>query len=288
MIRIPAGMVSGGLGITLLAAACASTVNLLNPTTPEFEGHRPADSLVPTTPRQLRIVTFNVQFARAIDSAIVVLRSDSLRGADVVALEEMDETGVARIARALGLNYVYYPAAIHPVTHRYFGPAVLSPWPVDSGWKLLLPHTGRLRHQRRTATAALLRMGGLHIRVYAVHLETQSRLTTPEREDQARAILQDAAGCPDPVVIAGDFNSHWIGRLFEAAGFLWPTRDVGRTVAWFSWDHIFVRGLAVTDPPSAGVAREGHHASDHRAVWAVVALPAAEEPSPAPARDSLP
>ncbi|MEO6058165.1 MAG: hypothetical protein ABIQ49_15180 [Gemmatimonadales bacterium] len=40
-----------------------------------------------------------------------------------------------RIARALDLNYVYYPGAIHPTEHQYFGPADLSPWPIVRSWR---------------------------------------------------------------------------------------------------------------------------------------------------------
>src|SRR6266550_4589955 len=113
----------------------------------------------------IRIVTFNVKLARRIDRAIEVLRSDSLRGADIVTLEEMDDRGVDRIARALDLNYVYYPGSIHPTEHKYFGPAVLSRWPIARSWKVLLPHASRTRHQRRNATAAEGVVRGVRIRV---------------------------------------------------------------------------------------------------------------------------
>lgn len=68
--------------------------------------------------RLLRIVSFNIKFGRRIDAAIEVLGTGNLRGADVLALQEMDEVGVERIARALKLNYVYYPGSIHPVDHN--------------------------------------------------------------------------------------------------------------------------------------------------------------------------
>ena len=155
----------------LLIAGCAHTVNLLDPATPRFSGEY-ATPATDWAAGPIRIVTFNIKLARRIDPAIEVLRSDSLRGADIIALEEMDDAGVDRIARALGLNYVYYPSSIHPSEHRYFGPAVLSRWPIARSWKLLLPHEARFRHQRRTATAAELLVRGQRVRVYAVHLET--------------------------------------------------------------------------------------------------------------------
>jgi endonuclease/exonuclease/phosphatase (EEP) superfamily protein YafD len=104
--------------------------------------------------------------------------------------------------------------------------------------------------------------------VYAVHLETQIRATQRDRESQVDAILADAAESKCPVVVAGDFNSKDIGSYFERKGFTWPTRNVGRTITWFSWDHIFARGLGSPDSARAGKVREVHGASDHRPVWA--------------------
>jgi hypothetical protein len=50
---------------------------------------------------------------------------------------------------------------------------------------------------------------------------------------------------------------------------------VGPTVSFFSWDHIFTRGLARALPASTGVVREVRNASDHKPVWAVLSSPAA-------------
>ncbi len=260
----------------LLAAGCARAVNLLDAGDPRFEGRyavAPGTESHPTAP--LRLVTFNIKLAREIGRAIEVLQGENLRGADIITLQEMDAEGTDRIARALGLNYVYFPAAIHPTDHKYFGPAVLSRWPIETGAKLLLPHQGRVRHQRRTATAATLLVHGLPIRVYAVHLETQTRISEGDRADQVRMVLEDATRFPGPVVIAGDFNSGTIGALLEQHGFTWTTARVGPTVAFFSWDHIFVRGLVPAGAGAAGVVRKVLGASDHHPVWAVVVPTAA-------------
>jgi endonuclease/exonuclease/phosphatase family metal-dependent hydrolase len=258
------------LGLTAgLLVSCAPAINLLNPTSPRFAGEyatpAPRAAAAPT----LRIVTFNIKLARRIDRAIEVLQSDSLRGADIIALEEMDNTGADRIARALRLNYVYYPASIHPTDHKYFGPAILSRWPVEQSWKLLLPHEARFRHQRRTATGAIVRVGDQRVRVYAVHLETPVRISEAGREDQVQAILSDASGFDGPVVIAGDFNSYGVGPYLVRRGYRWLTSRVGSSISIFSWDHIFVRDLSPARPASAGVVREVRGASDHHPVWAV-------------------
>jgi hypothetical protein len=58
----------------------------------------------------LRVVTFNIQFARHIDSAMALLATaEPLAGADIITLQEMDAPGTSRIAAALGMSYVYYP-----------------------------------------------------------------------------------------------------------------------------------------------------------------------------------
>jgi endonuclease/exonuclease/phosphatase family metal-dependent hydrolase len=260
--------------LSLTAAAlvsCAPAINLLNPASPRFVGEYATPALgTVSSPAPLRIVTFNIKLARRIDRAIEVLQSDSLRGADIIALEEMDNTGVDRIARALRLNYAYYPASIHPTDHKYFGPAILSRWPIEQSWKLLLPHEARFRRQRRTATGAIVRVQDQRVRVYAVHLETPVRISESGREDQVQAVLFDASGFDGPVVIAGDFNSYGVGPYLVRHGYRWLTSKVGSSISIFSWDHIFVRDLSPARPASAGVVREVRGASDHHPVWAVV------------------
>lgn len=272
----------------LVLTSCAPAVNLLSLTGPRFEGHyAPRHPPAASPDSQVRVVTFNIRFAREIDRAIEVLRDDSLRGADILALQEMDETGADRIARALGYDYAFYPAVIHPTNGRYFGPAVLSRWPIERSWKVLLPHAGWTRGQRRTATAAVLRIRNTRVLAYAVHLETPVQISDAKRRDQALAVVSDAADWRGPVVIAGDFNSEGIGLLLERQGYAWLTKLVGPTVAWFSWDHVFVRGLAPARPPSAGVLPDARGASDHRPVWAVALTTGAaapRRPSPRSAR----
>jgi endonuclease/exonuclease/phosphatase (EEP) superfamily protein YafD len=254
----------------VLLAACARTTNLLDPARPRFTGAYALLAADSTAGGPIRIVTFNVKLSQQIGPAIAVLSGDSLRGADIVTLEEMDDVAADSIARALHLNYVYYPGSIHPTRHRYFGPAVLSRWPIERSWKLVLPHESRTRHQRRTATAAEVMVRGTRIRVYGVHLETPGGATDAAREDQVRTILADAQSFDGPVVIAGDFNSYGIGVFFQRRGYRWLTKYIDPTISIFAWDHIFVRGLAPAGPSSIGVVRDIQGASDHRPVWAVV------------------
>jgi len=245
---------------------------------PRFEGSYASPVHPAFTRSVLRVVTFNIKYSKEIALATRALEGDSLRDADLVMLQEMDEVGVDRIARALELNYAYYPATIHPATGRYFGPALLSRWPIERSWKVMLPHASWGRGQRRTATAAILRVRGERLLAYAVHLETPIRITPSERRDQIQVVLDDASSFDGPVVIAGDFNSEEIGTHLRRKGYRWVTEGIGPTVSFFSWDHIFTRGLRVAH---LGVVRENHGASDHRPVWAVVGPIPPEAPSPA-------
>ncbi len=262
------------LSLTLSLAGCAPTINLLNPTSPRFEGGYAKLAAPPaeSDSTRVKVVSFNIKLADKIGPAIEVLRDSALQGADVVSLQEMDEAGVERIARALKLNYIYYPGAIHPTRHRYFGPAILTRWPITETRKLILPHEAWGRRQRRNVTAATISVRGACLRVYAVHLETQLKATNRQREDQVDVVLSDAATSRCPVVIAGDFNSKGIGKYLEQKGFAWPTEHVGSTITVFSWDHIFARGLALPDSAAAGKVQEVHGASDHRPVWASLVL----------------
>jgi endonuclease/exonuclease/phosphatase family metal-dependent hydrolase len=252
---------------------CATAHNYLDPEGPRYERNgvpRP-DRPVPSS---LRVVTFNIEYARRMDRAVPALRDHAaLRGADLVLLQEMDLSGVEAVA-ALGLNYAYFPSSRHPKTGRDFGVAVLSPWPIEKAWKVPLPHRTRLVGLARAAVAARVRIGDRTVRVYSLHLGSPFGLGPGARRDQAAAVLADAKDSPDPVVIGGDTNSRGVGRTFVAAGYVWPTEKIGGTRGRFSFDHVFARGLA-RSAAGAGVARDVV-ASDHRPVWAVLAF----EPPP--------
>jgi endonuclease/exonuclease/phosphatase family metal-dependent hydrolase len=267
--------------LTLALASCAPTVNLLHPTSPKFEGgyaQRAAPSAESDSSR-IKVLSFNIKLADRIAPAIEVLRDEALRDADVISLQEMDETGVERIARALDLNYIYYPGSIHPTRQRYYGPAILTRWPISETRKLILPHESWSRNQRRNVTAATVTIRGSCVRVYAVHLETQAQASPRQREEQVDVVLGDAKTSSCPVVVAGDFNSKGIGRYLEWKGYTWPTKHVGSTITVFSWDHIFVQGLTLPDSAAAGKVKDVHGASDHRPVWASLILPPLQSPT---------
>ncbi len=268
---------SKALAVLILAlTGCRAVLNYQSPLGPRYAG-LPAfrqDGATPADTRALRVVTYNVKWGRHIDRAINVLTTRApLVDADIVVLQEMDAEGTRRIAEALGMAWVYYPAAVHPTRGSDFGNAILSRWPIVADEKLMLPHIGGLRHAQRIATAATVLVGPITVRVYSAHLGTPSDIRPSKRRDQARAIVADAAAYR-LVIVAGDMNSHGIGKEFVASGFHWPTEHNGFTTAFFNWDHVFLKGFAAPtdDRKVTGIVRDTLGTSDHDPVWAVATL----------------
>lgn len=271
-IAVGGGLAAAALGGLATLRAAHAGVNYENPRGPRYAGRPPVEASDPR-PDALVVATFNIRYARRIDAAAEILRSQaSLQEADLIALQEMDEAGASRLARALGFHWVYYPAAVHPRAGAEgrggdFGNAVLSRWPITDDYKLVLPGRSFPQGLRRIAVAADIAAPGGPIRVYSVHLETPFAMLPADRAAQIGAILQDAAGSPaGAVIVAGDFNGRGAaGQAFASRGFDWPTRNAAPTVRGFAWDHVFGRGLP--EAPTAGVGVDLVGASDHRPVW---------------------
>jgi endonuclease/exonuclease/phosphatase family metal-dependent hydrolase len=275
------------VALPLGSVSCLTTKNFKEPDGPRYEGSyapHPAaaaaaqvESPLPAAP--FRVVTFNVAFAKHVDGAIRLLQgTEVLRAPDVLLLQEMDSPGVEQIARALSLNYIYFPSAIHPMAHREFGTAILSPWTLSEYRKITLPHAAFGTRVVRSVTSAVLQYGTLRIRVYAVHLPAPGAISEDERKEQVQIIASDAAKSGDAVIIGGDFNGRVVGPWFTDAGFRWITDKLPGTSSalglGFHWryDHVFTRGLeAVSGGPASGVV-DPAGASDHRAVWALLTL----------------
>jgi endonuclease/exonuclease/phosphatase family metal-dependent hydrolase len=251
--------------LALVGAAltsCAPATNYLDPDGPRYIGGR-AD--VPAHDSALRIVSYNIAYARQYERAIGCLREEPLRGADVLLLQEMNARAVEAMAEALGMHFVYYPASVRPGQND-MGSAILSPWPIEEARKLVLPHTSRVVHRARIATVATVQIEGAPVRVYSLHLTSPFGASGRTRGDQAEAVLADARGWSGAIIIGGDMNSHSVGKRFERAGFRWLTKSIGRTVGPFSFDHVYVRGIQA--PSEAGVAHSCRGTSDHSPVWA--------------------
>jgi len=267
------GLFLGALGLS----GCRTGNNYLDPRGPRYAGGVAEPPAGAFDIREFRVVSFNVKFAVHIDSAIVLLKADpALRDADVVLLQEMDEPGTRRIASALGLSYVYYPAVMHRRSNRDFGNAVLSRWPILEDSKIILPHPSLLARSQRTATATTICAADSPLRVYSLHLGTIADISPDERRRQLRAVLADAASW-DQVVVGGDMNDAEVGELALTAGYDWPTRNGPRTTVLGRLDHIFTKGLEPPPAAAAGTVADNREASDHLPVWTTVLLP--DEPA---------
>ena len=252
-------------------AGCRAGRSYTDPNGPRYIG--PSDDRVhaPGRADTLRLVSFNIEYAIQIDSAIAVLSEPSVRGADVVMVQEMDERGTKRLADALGMRYVYYPAIYNLRTQRDFGNAVLTRWPIVDDAKITLPRLSRYARTQRTATAVTVRIGESLVRVYSTHLGTLADIGPSDRAAQLRTVIADASSY-DRVIIGGDMNASGVGRIAREMGYAWPTERGPRTTLLGRLDHIFLKGLASPRAGGAGTVLDVRHASDHRPVWALALL----------------
>jgi endonuclease/exonuclease/phosphatase family metal-dependent hydrolase len=254
-------------------------MNYTDPAGPRYSG-QPAQELAPASamaeePRaaaphsgRIRVASFNIAWARKMDEAIALIQADAgLAQADLLMLQEMDEHAAARVAQALGMFYVYYPATLHPRTDRNFGNALLSRWPIEDDRKLILPHTSWQLGTQRIAVLGTVRVGGERVLVVAPHLGTVVEIFPWGQRDQARTLL-DAVEAFNHVIVAGDFNTGGLSKLFVERGFTWPTDDIGDTHHIWSFDHIFARGFI---PVGRGMVQDVGEISDHKPVWADLA-----------------
>ena len=251
------------------ASGCAGGINYLGTDGPVRRGALSGPRIEATWRQSLKVVSFNVEYGREVEGAIALFEADpDLAGADVVLLQEMDGEGVERVARALGMAFVYHPATRRGDPPADFGNAVLSRWPIVASGKLILPHRSIFGGTIRTATVATIQVGSTSVRVYSAHLATPVNQSWRDRADQMRAILSDARRHPH-VILGGDFNSEGLPRMASDRGYLWPTREGPKTVFFGRVDHILMKGFDLPGGEDDGTARVPDGVSDHRPVWAV-------------------
>lgn len=231
-------------------------------------------SALPPPEDTLKVVSYNIRFGKAIGQAIEAFRRyTSLVGADIVLLQEMDETGTEEMARQLRYNFVYYPACIHNYHGRHSGNAILARWPLLKTQKIVLPGRSPLNREMRLATKAWLKVGNREIVVYSTHTEVY---LTPvsHRRRQVDALIADIPYQSEYIIAGGDFNTvsgRSIQRLvkqFARVGLERASKGAGSTMISYAYrptaaDHIFVRGLQTL---GRGTVRQAA-ASDHAPVW---------------------
>ncbi|NNC21887.1 endonuclease/exonuclease/phosphatase family protein [Corallococcus exiguus] len=245
---------------------------------PRYSGDfRPVQPVAVEDPSSVTVVTYNLAFAEQVTEAVASLSSPPLSEADVIAMQEMDAPAVERIARELGMSYVYYPASVAKDGDD-FGNAVLSRWPITADQKINLPHDDPYHQQHRIGVAATVDIRGTPFQVVSVHGATPI-VGLGARLDQAETVIQAVDGAAQSQVIAGDFNTSDPGsltqtvKLFSQWGFQWASEGVGDTVdsviGGLPLDSVFARGLT---PVARGVDKRPS-GSDHQPVWVRFAWP---------------
>jgi len=248
-------------------------------------------------PSQLRIVSFNVHYALdPLKLAGAIRTNEEVGNADVFLIQEIEDysaegsSRTAKLAEALGLNYVYAPARTTG-TGGTHGLAILSRYPLRDIEVILLPQFNlRYRTRQRIALTALVDVGPVPLRLYNLHLDT--RLNPGDRREQLRPIAERAArDSVARVIVGGDFNTspfRWLGHVvpifrssqatavdafMQEHGLETSLQKAGSTSRRgffrFRLDSIYTRGLQVR---ASGVARKVK-SSDHDPVWIEVSWP---------------
>jgi endonuclease/exonuclease/phosphatase family metal-dependent hydrolase len=270
------------IAILLLAGlfSCRSLQFYGDPNKPIFQAdtktvaaEAPADSL--------NVVTFNIKKARKISLAISEMREWEKKTAiDIYLLQEMNEEGVASIAKGLGLNYLYIPIAYDKSDKKNIGNAILTKGTITRPEKLILPHTKWQNQQRRSVTIGEVDIHQRRILVFSVHTETVA-MNRKMRLDQVDSVIrygQSEAAHYKYVLIGGDFNtafpkySRRVVDRFTHEGFDWQTSNVGSTAKAMMGlvtpvnDYVFSKGFSFGN---AYAIRESK-SSDHYPVFATL------------------
>ena len=225
----------------------------------------------------LRVVSFNIEKALAIDQAISELENNSdLRGADILLLQEMDEKGTSRIAHHFQYNYIYYPFSKSPGTDVDFGNSILSKYPITMTQKLILPYTIYKDGRKRMVTCAKIEVGGKSVLVASVHLHTVI-MPRVKRIRQSQYLVDFLAMSTnfDYMIVGGDYNTvikayrKKIVEQYRQIGLDWATHDMGSTgsallgIVKPANDHIFTKGFKIQ-----GIGKYAETlASDHYPIW---------------------
>jgi endonuclease/exonuclease/phosphatase family metal-dependent hydrolase len=192
-------------------------------------------------------------------------------GADIVALQEVDSA----TERTNGVDQARVLGELTGMEHRFghfmpyqggaYGMAVLSALPIVSSANLRLPDGA----EPRSALSVTLDLpSGRQVTVVGIHLYR----TEEERLAQARRLSALLADRPEPIILAGDFNSLPGSPVMETLAERWAVVDKGRDRATYpsfaperEIDFVMVRPSARFEVLSAMLLDEPV-VSDHRPV----------------------
>ena len=236
--------------------------------TSERQIQEPFDSI-------LTVASYNIKFGMRVEEARSELSLYPFNSADIILLQEMDETGTVYLSEKLGYNYVYFPISTHPKHKKKFGNAILSKWSIDLPEKILLPHAQPINKLMRGATSAVIKYGDINIRTCSVHLETPV-LSRTKRLQQLKHTLKNVqdGNYKDHIIVGGDFNSFFskdvahMVNLCNASNLQWNTGHIGYTLSRFNFvrpklDHIFSKGFELIEAGKIANPK----ASDHSPIW---------------------
>jgi len=230
---------------------------------------------------KIKVISYNIQESKNIDQAISELKTEpSLKNGDIILLQEMNETGVHSIAKALNHNFVYFPISYYKASKRNVGNAILSKYSIETPQKVILPNKKFLDRGRRMSCSANIIIGTSLVNINSIHLETIA-MSRKKRVEQLEKIIETTISDSNHhFVIGGDFNSMFhkdkntmITRL-ENAGFNWCSPNIGATgqvplnVIKPQLDHIFSKGFDLIDFGKCETCK----ASDHKPIWAYLKL----------------
>lgn len=236
---------------------------------PELRRPPPVPSETLVAPR-FRVYSANIQFAAADWEQVAGQVAAS--AADVVVLQELTPTALAVVRRSGAL--AGYEHAFVDARPRSFGGGIWSRWP--------LCDTRSCDVAGLPMTRAAVELDGGRVQIVNVHTRSPLAGGLARWHAQLAALADMVAAERGPLVLAGDFNATFgnpgFRRLLrQGLGDAHVLAGRGLAPSWpcgwllpplFRLDHVLVSdGLVVLD---AGVGDCAE--SDHRAVWADLAL----------------
>jgi endonuclease/exonuclease/phosphatase family metal-dependent hydrolase len=274
----------------------------------------------PAPKDEIVVLAYNILRGYAVDGQLAVIRSGAAMPLpDVLLLSEVDRgcrrTGFRNIAReyaqALGYFYVYATEFVElPDDRGESGPydpplcehgnAIVARYPLGNVRQIRhaenrswytppgFPNPDEPRLGGRVAIAADMRVGGRLLRLYSLHLESNTRALRI-RDAQAAEIAADALAVGHPVVVGGDLNAYAAvfdllnggsddrtTQAFLQHGFIdahrsipVAQRDTNFDPVPLVIDFVFVRGAATHSPGICPLDICGM-LSDHLPIWTTV------------------
>ncbi len=222
--------------------------------------------------RTLRVASFNIHAGRNAAGEFDLARTaQTLEGFDVVGLNEVRgypewyrADHAEQLGRLLDMSWCFAPSE-RRYWYDHWGNGLLSKLPVGEWQSVPLANTRGKGY--RNYTVAAVEFAGSTTTVVVTHIDNKN-----DHEHQLRVVREVFLQQPAPAILMGDLNGAADDPLVRSIADHPEVTDALSVALGTDWepsvDWIFVRGLEVRD---AGVRDLG--ASDHKCVWAELALP---------------